>query len=121
MASVAELMATGMPAGQANCIGQDPTSAGLTATGNSQATALALPSSFSVFSTTAASTGAVLPPAGGQGEYFVYNGGSSTLTVYPSLGQSINGLAANTGVSIPAGKGGTFLPNGNQWGFNASA
>jgi hypothetical protein len=121
MASVAELMATGMPAGQANCIGQDAPLSALTATGNSQATALPLLSSFSIFSTVAASTGAVLPPAGGQGDYFIYNGGANALTVYPSLGQSINGLALNTGVSIPINKGGTFFPNGNQWGFNASA
>lgn len=121
MALVGELMAAGAPAGLANQIGQDAPATGLTATGSNQAGALPLTSSFSLFSTTSASTGAILPPAGGQQPFVVYNGGAQTLTVYPASGQQINGLAANTGVSVPTLKGAIFVAAGTQWIANISA
>lgn len=115
MALTGELMANGLPPALANQLGQDAPLTALTATGNSQGTALALLSSFSIFGTVAASTGAILPAAGAQDDFMVYNGGASTLTVYPASGQQINGLAANTGVSVPANKGAIFKAAGNQW------
>lgn len=116
-----ELMAAGMAGGLANQLGVDAPSTTLTATGNSQATALALVSSFSIFTTVAASTGAILPAASGQEDYSIYNGGASPLTVYPAVGQQINGLAANTGLSVPNGKSARFTSGGNQWIGNVSA
>ena len=121
MALATELMAQGLPAGPAGAIGQDTPATGLTATGTTQGTALALTSSFSIFSTVASSSGAILPLAGNQNDFVVYNGGSNTLTVYPAVGQQINGLTANTGVSVPANKGAVFFAAGTQWIANISA
>jgi hypothetical protein len=121
MALVQELMAAGTPAGAANQLGQDIPGTGLTATGTTQANAFPLVSSFSVFSTVGASSGAVLPGAGGQQPFVVVNGGASTLTVYPAVGQSINALAANAGVSVPTAKTAIFIAAGVQWAANISA
>jgi hypothetical protein len=114
-----EFMARGMPGGQANLIGQDPASAPLTATGNSQATALSLVSSFSVFGTVAASTGAIIGEP--RGIYFVANNGANTLTLYPPVGGNINGGTLNAGISIPTGKSAIAISNGLTWGVNVSA
>lgn len=121
MALANELMAGSIPAGAAGAIGQDTPATGLTATGSNQAGALALTSSFSIFSTVASSTGAILPPAGNQNDFVVYNGGANPLTVYPAVGQQINGLAANTGLSVAANKSAIFIAAGNQWIGNVSA
>lgn len=60
---------------------------GLTAGGNSQATALQLADRISMFEidTVAASAGVALPPALAGMEISVYNNGASTLTIYPSI------------------------------------
>ena len=121
MTTKAELMGVGMPGPQANKIGQDVAVTGLTATGTNQATAYVLTSSFSNFTTVAASTGALLPSAHAKGNYFIMNNGANTLAVYPAVGETINSGSANASVSIPAGKGATFIGNNNQWGANISA
>lgn len=114
-----ELMARGMPGGQANLLAQDPASAALTATGNSQATALSLVSNFSVFGTVAASTGAIIGEP--RGIYFVANNGANTLTLYPPVGGNINGGALNAGIAVPAGKSAMAMSNGLTWGVVVSA
>jgi hypothetical protein len=101
MAAVEDLMAEGMPASMAKQIGLETPITGLTATGTTQATALALTSTFSIIGTTASSTGVVAT----NKDSFIQNAGAQTLTVYPPLGWSINGLAANTGIPVPTLKG----------------
>lgn len=113
-----ELMARGMPAGQANLLAQDPASAPLTATGSTQATALALVSDFSVFGTVAASTGAILT---GRGTTIVVNNGASPLTLYPPVGGNINGGTVNVGISVPIGKSAIAVSNGLTYGVVVSA
>lgn len=113
-----ELMTAGMPAAQANRLGQDPASAPLTATGSTQGTALALVSNFSLFGTVAASTGAIVPE---RGQYFVANNGANTLTLYPIVGGNINGGTLNAGISIPAGKSAMGWSNGLTAGVVVSA
>src|SRR5882672_4238713 len=110
MALVNELMALGLPGPVANGIGQDVAGTALTATGSTQADALPLVSSLSVFGTVGASTGALLPPAGGQQPFYIFNGGASALTVYPSTGQIINNSSANSGFSVTNGRGAIFIP-----------
>jgi len=116
-----ELMAGGLAASPANLLGTDTAVTGVTATGSTQGTAYALVSSFTLFSTVAASTGAILPAASGAEDHLLYNGGAQTLTVYPATGQTINGGAANAGVSVPAGKSARFTAAGTQWIANVSA
>jgi hypothetical protein len=113
MTMISELMASGIPAVAAEKLAQDAAASGLTATGSTQAGAFAIASKYSVFGTVAASTGAILPA---RGQVFVSNGGANTLTLYPPVGSSINALAANAGISIPAAKSAFCISNGLTWG-----
>jgi len=72
----------------------------LTATGSTQATALALPADICKFTTVAASTGAIIPPSNPTDSGTVYNGGANALSLYPPVGGTINGLSANAAYSI---------------------
>lgn len=99
MAKPSGLMGTGVPGLQATEI-CGTVANGLTATGSTQGTALALSFSTNVVTTTAASTGVILPPVEVGQTMTVANLGASTLTVYPATGQTIQGAAANAGVSL---------------------
>lgn len=93
---------------------------GLTAQGNSQASAYPIQARYNQFSTTAASTGAILPVNVSKSEsLFVRNDGASTLTVYPPVGYKINGGTTNAGVSVAAGAKAQFVSDGagNFWQF----
>lgn len=73
----------------------------LTATGTIQADAKEFKSALSLFATVPANSGALLSRQAQPGDtMLVYNGGANTLKVYPQLGDSINGLAVNTPVSV---------------------
>lgn len=101
--------------------------AGLTATGNSQGTALAIPSDFTVFTTVAASTGAILPAQGVNvnmtDSYIVVNHGAQTLSVYPgTAGGKIANGSAGAAFSVASNKTATFLNIGsNNWAASVSA
>lgn len=84
----------------------------LTATGNSQGTALAIPlgQDLSVFGTVAASTGTILPPGiGTSEEYAVANHGANALSVYPPTGGKMGSAATNAAYSLASGKTGYFI------------
>jgi NO-binding membrane sensor protein with MHYT domain len=119
MALNTELMACGMQAEGAKKLGYDTPATGLTATGSTQGSALALTSTCSIFSTVSASTGAVLSSASKPA--VVYNGGASTLTVYPPGTFNFLGLSASVGISVPANKSALFIPVGTQIVANISA
>lgn len=111
-----DLMGVGMPAQQAqalNGVGQ----ASQTATGSTQATAFAITTCSTEFTTVAASTGAILPATGlnvSTGDVLaVFNQGASTLTVYPPVGFKIGLAATNAGVSVASGKSALFLARGD--------
>lgn len=107
MTTIKNLMGLGTTGGQAQAIcGMLKNS--LTATGSTQGTALQLPSDFAVFTTVAASTGAILPNATATDWYTVVNHGANALLVYPPTGGTISTLAVNTGFSVPAGKTAQF-------------
>ena len=72
---------------------------GLTATGSSASDALQLSAVWNTVGTTAASTGVKLPPTEVGAMVCVYNGGASTLTVYPATGSTINAGAASLSVT----------------------
>jgi hypothetical protein len=83
---------------------------GLTALGSRQATAFPLLNGADhQFTTVAASTGAVLPPAKLADSVSVWNGGASTLSVYPPSGGKVNDTSANSAYSLSAGSGITFF------------
>lgn len=100
MALAKNMMGGGLSAGQAKAINGSIASA-LTAAGTTQGTAYAINAGTAVFSTVAASSGAILPSCEISDEVYVYNGGANNLTVYPDSGSQINGVSANGGVTCP--------------------
>lgn len=92
---------------------------GLTAAGADHTDGFAITEPVSVFGTVASGTGAVLPANLSRGDTAeVYNLGANALLVYPPLGGTINGAAANAGVSVAAGKAAVLRcvsTNGKTW------
>ena len=86
----------------------------LTATGTTNADALALSATINQVSTTAASTGVrLMLPESGSG-VVVINSGANALLVYPGTGAQINALTATTGgFSVAAGGRALFVGTGS--------
>jgi hypothetical protein len=99
MALQQRLTVSGLSALNAQAI-QGTVASGLTATGTTQANALALPADLNYFATVAAGTGAVLPAMNPGDSLNLYNKGANALLVYPPVGAVINGLGANAGYSV---------------------
>lgn len=95
----ARLTVAGLSSIQAQAI-QGTAANSLTATGSTQGTALALPADINKFTTVAASTGAIIPPANPGDSGTVFNGGANALSLYPPVGGKINGLSTNAAYSI---------------------
>lgn len=124
MTTIGNLMASGVPAQEAQYSVAGKFILGLTATGTTQANALQVPGDAVVFSTVGAGSGAKLPPAnaasmiGLNGDiYTVVNGqATNALLVYPPLGGNFSAVAVNTAVSVPASKAADFYClGGNVW------
>jgi len=108
MAIKSELMARGFSAGQAESVVGIVANT-LTAAGSSQATALAIGADINIFTTTASSTGAILPSTLGAGDSMtVVNHGANTLSVYPPVGGKIANGSTNAAFSVAATKAATF-------------
>lgn len=114
---VKNIMGCGVPALQAQAIGGFATD-GLTAAGSNQGTALAIGSDVNVITTTASSTGVILPanPAPGD-EIIVANLGANALSVYPASGGAIQNGATNAAFSVGAAKTAKFIarPGSSSW------
>ena len=120
MSSRGNLMAAGMPWGQAVQIGSSLATA-LKATGSTKAGALALAATMNVFGTVSSGTGASLPPASGSAMVTIYNGGSNALAVYTGNSTDvINALSAGASFSVTNGKSAFFIPHDGQWIANLS-
>lgn len=78
-----------------------------TATGTTVANGYAITAAWTIFTTVAASTGAVLPVAPGF-EFTVTNLGANALKVYAPSGGAINGGSADAGVSVAVGASARF-------------
>src|SRR6478609_6592597 len=124
MPTQANLLGSGCPALQCRASLGFP-STGLTAAGSTQGTALVLPSDFNVVTTTAASTGVILPAVSSQIQVtdtiIVVNHGANALTVYPPVGGKVQVGAANAGLSVASGKTAWFLLVGSTAGANIYA
>lgn len=72
----------------------------LTATGTTQATALALPADVNRFTTVGANSGTILPAMNPGDQVEIFNGGANALSVYPPVGGAINAVAANSAYSV---------------------
>ena len=110
--SLSRIMGAGVPPLVATMI-NGTASDNLTATGNSQGTALLCPSDVNVFTTVAASTGCILPgsaaPAAPGDEIVVTNLGANALSVYPQTGGAIQTGAANAAFSVATAKTAKFI------------
>jgi hypothetical protein len=115
MTTQANLMGLGASAPLAAAIiGASSPATALTATGNSQGTALLLTTDFNVVTTTAASTGVILPAIANFGdEVFIANLGANTLAVFPSTGGKINNGTANASISVSTLKATTLRSIGS--------
>lgn len=83
----------------------ESTTLGASGAGATQATATAIVSDITSFTTVAASTGAILPvPQFAGDSHVVANWGANALSLYPPVGHSANNGAANAAVSVAAGK-----------------
>ncbi len=80
------------------------TTTGLTATGTTRADALPVNASVAIFTTVAASTGAILPADASPGDRIVIvNYGANTLTVYPGIsGSNLASVTSATGATSVA-------------------
>lgn len=116
------LMGVGCSAAQSvNICGDNVT--GITAAGSTNANAFQLSGAINEVTTTAASTGVLLPPIEAGASVFVMNSGANALLVYPGTGAQINALTATTGgFSIAAGGRALFVAvTGTKWGALLSA
>lgn len=93
------LVVSGISASQAGAI-QGTVANNLTAAGNSQGTALALPADVNKFTTVAASTGTIIPAMNPGDSVILFNGGANALAVYPPTGGKINAVATNGAYSV---------------------
>ena len=80
----------------------------VTALGATQTTAYAVIAANTLVTTTAASTGVILPSSSPGDEFYVANNGASALTVYPPVGGKVNAGTVNVGASLAATKSGAF-------------
>lgn len=122
MTTQQKLMGLGTAAALAAQIAGDIT-AGITAAGSTQATATPIYSDVNVVSTTAASTGVLLPSNRSAGDTVeVTNLGANALSVYPPTGGNIGTGAANAAFSIPVSKSAIFRQvSATQWTQTLSA
>jgi hypothetical protein len=109
MATMRELVLGGASVPSAiSIVGQTDTT--LTAAGSTQATALQLNRAINNVTTTAASTGVILPLGPQTSDrVHVRNSGANSLSVYPPVGGNINAAGANAAFALAAGKSADFV------------
>lgn len=105
-ASATALAAVGIAPAAADLIGERIAS--VTLTGTSQATAAALSGTVNIVTAAASQTGGILPIHNIGRSVEVVNTSGTNATIYPPVGGQLNGLSANTGVSVPANKAAEF-------------
>lgn len=116
MALKGELMAAGMPAGQANKLGLDTFTA-VTQTGSNQATALTLTSNC--INVTAGTGGVIMSQT--HAMHAIANNSGANCIVYPPVGGTINGGTLNAGFTLTTGKTLLVFTAGTNYLANMSA
>ena len=99
MALAKQMMGGGLSAGQAKAI-NGAIAPAVSAAGTTQGTATTIGAGINLITTVAANSGVILPSCEKADYVEIYNAGANTLTVYPDSGSQINGVAANTGISL---------------------
>ena len=105
MALARNIMRGGWSAGNAKAV-NGAVATGLTATGTTLATALALQADTCVLGTVASGTGVSLPSGEIGDSCEIYNGGANSVTVYPDASTvQINALTAGAGFLLGVNTG----------------
>ena len=129
MPSISKMMGFGLAPQVAGAVTGDVVN-NVTATGTTQATALALSANHNLLTVVALNSGVMLPaissPPGlgvSNGDQItVYNNGANPAAVYPPLGSTIGLAAVNTAVAVASGKASRFtMLTPTIWGVVASA
>jgi hypothetical protein len=95
---------------------------GLTAIGTSQGTGFPLANDADhQFTTVGSGTGATLPSARLPSRVAIWNGGASTLTIYPPSGGKINDGSVNASTTLGAGSGVSFFASDLGTWYTASS
>lgn len=105
-ASSDSLVGLGIPPEAAKFIGDVPGAATLAGTTAGGATALA--GTLCIVTAASSQTGGILPTHNVGRTVKVVNTSATAAVIYPPTGGQINGLSANTGVSVPANKAAEF-------------
>lgn len=113
MASTAQLLSQGLQANLAAMVATGPITT-IVPAGASQGTATLINSASCILGT-AAAAGVILPPCVGQPEITLYNNSGNAQNVYPSVGQTINALTANTAISLASATAMQFVPGDTGW------
>ena len=117
MALKSELMAAGMPVGQASKIGFDTPNITVAAAGANQAAATPLVSNFAIIAS--GSGGVIINER--HSMTCVFNNSGGAVNVYPPVGSSINAGAANAAFSLSNGKSALIVSAGTNFMLNMSA
>lgn len=91
---------------------------GASAAGATQATATAITTAVTTFTTVGAGQGAILPTSADIGDVFEVSNQQATnaLLIYPQLGGAVNTAATNAGFSVAATKTALFRKvSATQW------
>lgn len=110
MAQAKELVAAGLHTSAAAAIGGSLASGIVATAGGTQAAGVALTAGINVLGTVAiGGDSAVLPASPGVGdEIWVRNNGAASANVFPRVGGTINGAAANAALAVANGKTALF-------------
>lgn len=115
MSGRGDLMAAGMPAGQAVQIGTSLATA-LTASGTTKAAALVLAAAINVFGTVSSGKACALPAASGSPPIAVLNGGANSLAIFTGNSVDvIDSLSTGASYTLTNAKKVLFYPHSGQW------
>jgi len=90
--------------------------ASVTAAGTTQGTATALTKTYNIINTATANQGVKLQDCSAGLRVTVFNSTAVTIKIYPTTGESINDLSANTALSLGPDKGRDFIGiSATQW------
>lgn len=101
MAQQDDLVTSGLSANAAKGV-VGTTATGLVATGSTSADALVLSASNNFVTTSAASTGVMLPPGNAGDSIFIMNRAGQALIVYPPAGATVNATTSFSQTSAKA-------------------
>jgi hypothetical protein len=89
---------------------------GLVAVGSTQATALQLSAVYNAITTSAASTGVILPTTEPGASVVIYNASGQTISIYPPVSSQINAVAVNGAYTVATAKTVIlFAVSATQW------